>query len=105
MGPERFNQGGFIKTGKVYFAPVGTRFMTSDQWTELGEVEGGGIKLPADHGDAFTIKATNRTITATLAQPRTRREKRERNAFYQLVLGRQPRPRATRQLIHNGRKP
>jgi hypothetical protein len=104
VGPERFNQGGFIKTGKVYVAPVGTRFLTSDHWTELGEVEGDGIKLPAD-GDAFTITATNRTITATLAPPRTRREKRERNAFYQLVFGELPRPRVKRQLIHNGRKP
>lgn len=120
MSEPRFNTGGYIKPGKVYFAPSGTEnILTSDQWQELGTA--GPVSFGGDPNDPVTedINQWNgRTIrtrppvigsplTFTCIPPKTRREKRERRATLRLMFGHWPTHWTTerRQLIHNGRKP
>ncbi|WNT44986.1 hypothetical protein SEA_ABBYDAISY_93 [Arthrobacter phage AbbyDaisy] len=98
--PER------ILSGQVFLAPKGTvRLLGPEGWVMAGELmdytfdENGGPKIP-------TPTWETQSITFEQIPPRTRREKRQRNAFMRLIYGGPlHKPIKRRQLIHNGRKP
>lgn len=110
MGP--FDTGGYLKPGKVYFAPEGTELVLSlDQWQELGKAGPISFDVGIDEGDAEdTIRTQQPVIETSLTfaciPPTSRREKRQQKKFWRLLFGpRPPKPLKRRQLIHNGRKP
>lgn len=118
MGP--FDRGGYLKPGKVYFAPVGTE-SPFDQWQELGDAGTISFDVGPNDKDADGIKTwdqetvratrtrppvTRTSLTFTCIPPKTRREKRERRAALRLLYGNWPTHRKPkRQLIHKGGKP
>jgi hypothetical protein len=97
--------GGVIKQGRVLVAIAGTEMvLTNGLWTDIGEL----TDPSAGNFDPTAITSVRNIETSITFQqlpPKTRRDKRNRNAFMRVLWG-DMLPAATerRQLIHNGRK-
>jgi len=106
MSEHRFATGGAIPSGPVYVAPKGTELiMTPWQWELIGRL---ATMHPEDAtvGISRATRSVHRSVTFQQLPPKTRRERRQRNAFMRMIYGGPlPLPVKRRQLIHKGGKP